>query len=259
MSAATGYFLPGTSWLHRRHPITKLLALAWVLLAAFVLPGVVLPVLAMALVVVAWSVGLLGNLVRAMRIPAFLLASILLVNALFFPGASERLFGLGPLGVTAEGLAFGLYSAGRILVAFLASVLFLFTTLADDLLEALVARGASHRIAFVVLSAVQMVPRLQVRAGSILDAQQARGLPIAGSLRQRVRALVPLIGPVLLGSLVDVRERTFALEARGFGARPGRTAYRVVADPPPDRVARPALLVAIVATIVIPMTGVVPG
>ena len=46
---------------------------------------------------------------------------------------------------------------------------------------------------------------------------------------------MPLIGPVLLGSLVDVRERTFALEARGFGARPGRTAYRVVADPPIDR------------------------
>ena len=40
------------------------------------------------------------------------------------------------------------------------------------------------------------------------------------------------IGPVILGALVDVRERTLALEARGFGARPGRTAYRVVEDPP---------------------------
>ena len=52
---------------------------------------------------------------------------------------------------------------------------------------------------------------------------------------RRIRALVPLIGPVLLGALVDARERTFALEARGFGARPGRTAYRIVADPPVDR------------------------
>ena len=49
---------------------------------------------------------------------------------------------------------------------------------------------------------------------------------------------VPLIGPVLLGSLIDVRERTFALEARGFGARPARTAYREVVDPPADRVLR---------------------
>ena len=118
---------------------------------------------------------------------------------------------------------------------FLASILFLFTTLADDLLEALVARGVSHRIAFVVLSAVQLVPRMQDRAGAILDAQQARGLAVDGSFVTRLRALVPLIGPVVLGSLVDVRERTFALEARGFGARPERTAYRVVADPPADR------------------------
>ena len=115
-----------------------------------------------------------------MRIPAVLLASILVVNALFFPGATDRLVELGPLAITREGLTFGLVSAGRVLVAFLASVLFLFTTLADDLLEALVARGVSHRLAFVVLSAVQLVPRMQARAASILEAQQARGLAIDG-------------------------------------------------------------------------------
>ena len=141
-------------------------------------------------------------------------------------------------------------------MAFLASVLFLFTTLADDLLEAMVARGASHRIAFVILSAVQMVPRMQARAGSILEAQQARGLRIEGSMGRRIRALIPLIGPVLLGSLIDVRERTFALEARGFGARPGRTAYRTVDDPPGDAWLRRVLLLLCVGIVVAAVTGV---
>ena len=77
-----------------------------------------------------------------------------------------------------------------------------------------------------------MVPRMQERAGSILDAQQARGLPSAARSATGSGRSCRSIGPVLLGSLIDVRERTFALEARGFGARPGRTAYRVVADPP---------------------------
>jgi energy-coupling factor transport system permease protein len=138
-------------------------------------------------------------------------------------------------------------------------VTFLLTALADDLLEALIARGASHRIAFVVLSAVQMVPRLQARAGSILEAQQARGLAVTGSFVTRIRALVPLVGPVLLGSLIDVRERTFALEARGFGARPDRTAYRIVADTTVDRVARLVLLVGIVAVVVVAVLGILPG
>lgn len=255
MSATSGYFIVGSSWLHKRHPLTKLLGLAFVLLAAFLLPPITLAALAITLIAVAGSARLVRPLAQAMRIPALLLASILIVNAFFYPGATERLVELGPFVLTREGLAFGLISAGRILVAFLASVLFLFTTLADDLLEALVARGASHRIAFVILSAVQLVPRMQTRAASILDAQQARGLAIEGSFGRRVRALVPLIGPVLLGSLIDVRERTFALEARGFGARPGRTAYRLVADPASDRWLRPALLLACLAVIAVAVTG----
>ena len=165
MSATQGYFVAGSSWLHRRHPLTKLLALALVLLAAFLLPPLVLPVMAVVLFVAAWSAGLLRRLIGAMRIPALLLTSILVVNALFFPGATDRLLVVGPFAVTREGLTFGLISAGRLLVVFLASVLFLFSTLADDLLESLIERGASHRIAFVVLSAVQMVPRMQARAG----------------------------------------------------------------------------------------------
>lgn len=255
MSATSGYFIAGNSWLHRRHPLTKALGLAFVLLAAFLLPPLALPILAIGLLALAAAVGLLSPLVRAMRIPALLLTSILVVNALFFPGATDRLLELGPFAVSREGLTFGLMSAGRLVVAFLASVLFLFATLADDLLESMVARGASHRISFVILSAVQMVPRMQIRAASILEAQQARGLRIEGSLLRRMRALVPLIGPVLLGSLIDVRERTFALEARGFGARPGRTAYRTVTDPPVDRVMRVVLLVACLLVVVSAVTG----
>ena len=41
------------------------------------------------------------------------------------------------------------------------------------MLETLISRGASHRIAFVVLSAVQMVPRMQGRAGA--DPRGAAG------------------------------------------------------------------------------------
>jgi energy-coupling factor transport system permease protein len=256
MSATTGYFVAGSSWLHRRNPITKLLALAFILLATFLLPPIALIALAAVIVLALWSVGLLGPAARAMRIPALLLLSILVVNAFFFPGATDRLASIGPLSITREGLTFGLISAGRIIVAFLASIAFLFTTLADDLLEALIARGASYRISFVVLSAVQMVPRMQERAGSILEAQQARGLSLEGSLARRLRALVPLIGPVILGALVDARERTFALEARGFGARRGRTAYRVVVDPPIDRWLRILTIGGCAAVVVIALTGI---
>lgn len=235
VETASGYFRPGDSWLHRRNPLTKALGLLWVLLAAFLLPPPALLALAAATLLLAAGCGRLLDVLRSLRIPAVLLASILVVNALLFPGGRDVLASLGPLAVTREGVEFGVVSAGRLLVAFAASILFLQTTLPDDLLEALVSRGASHRIAYVILSAMQTVPRLQATATTILEAQQARGLAVSGSFGQRLRALVPLVGPVMLGALIEVRERTFALEARGFGARRRRTAYRVVADPPIDR------------------------
>jgi energy-coupling factor transport system permease protein len=255
MSGATGYFHIGDSWLHQRNPFTKLLALGWVLLAAFLLPPFVLAILGGLILLAAATSGLLAAVLRSLRIPALLIASILVVNALFYPGARDAIASAGPFTVTREGLSFGTQSAGRLLIAFAASILFLFTTLADDMLESLVARGASHRISFVILSAVQMVPRLQFRAGSILEAQQARGLDTTGSFSRRVRALFPLVAPILLGSLIDVRERTFALEARAFGAHGGRTAYRVVADPPADRVLRLLLLLGMVGVLVLAATG----
>jgi energy-coupling factor transport system permease protein len=235
--------------------VTKLLALIWTVFAAFLLPVWALPVLVAVVTAVAISAGLAAQTVRSLRLPAVLFLSILLVNAFLYPGAVDRIFAIGPVGLSWEGIVYGLLSVARIGVVFVASILFLFTTLPDDLLEALVDKGASHRLAFVVLSAIQLVPRLQARAASILDAQQARGLRVSGSFGTRVRALVPLIGPIVLGSLIDVRERTLALEARGFGAKRERTAYRVVVDPPADGWLR----LLIVTTLVVLVVGVVAG
>jgi energy-coupling factor transport system permease protein len=249
--ATAGYFHPGASWLHRRNPLTKLLGLLWVLLAAFLLPPAAVVATALAVLLLAAACGRFAGVLRSLRIPALLVVSIVAVNALFFPGGRDVLASLGPFALTREGLEFGLLAAGRLLVAFAASVLFLQTTLPDDLLEALVARGASHRIAWVVLSAMQAVPRLQATAATILEAQQARGLVLTGSLAGRTRALVPLVGPIIVGSLLEVRDRTLALEARGFGAGRRRTAYRVVSDPPIDRWLRLLIALGMIGVVIV--------
>jgi energy-coupling factor transport system permease protein len=246
MLSPGGYFRPGTTWLHGRHPTTKLLALAWLILAGFALPAP----LQLLLVAGVWLAAGSAGLLRASRVGLVLLGSIFFVNAFFYPGARDVIVGFGPIRLSREGLDAGFLFASRVLVALEASILFLFATLADDLLEALVSRGVNPRLAFVVLSAMQLVPRLQARAGAIIEAQQARGFAAGRSLSQRLRGLVPLIGPLLLGTLVDVRERTFALEARGFGSGLPRTAYRVVPDPVADRPLRWLLALGLVGLLV---------
>ena len=259
MSATTGYFVAGSSWLHRRNPLTKLLALGLILLAAFLLPPIVLPVLAVVIVVAAWSAGLLRPMARAMRIPALLLLSIVVVNSLFFPGATDMLVTLGPLSITREGLTFGL-DLGR---ARPGRVPRLGRVPVHD------ARRRHARVAHRPRGEPPDRVRRPVgrpdgargcRRGRARSSRRSR----RAACRSKARSCAAsgrscrLIGPVVLGSLVDVRERTFALEARGFGARPGRTAYRVVADPPIDRWLRLLIVLAAIGGACCCALGVMP-
>lgn len=243
----TGFFVPGSGWLHRAHPWPKaILTLAGVL-APFVVPIVALPVLIVAVIGGALAGGLGRRYLRNLAIgtvPA--VASILLVNGFFVPGAQDVLVSVGPFNLTREGLAFGLPIALRIVAAVAVTFAFVMSTRPDDLMEALIDRGTNPKLAFVVLGAIQTIPRMLDKANRILDAQQARGLRTTGSFRARAAAVVPLLGPLVIGSLIDVRERSLALEARGFGTVGPRTAYRVIAMTDADRrLARAAVLVVI--------------
>ena len=72
-----------------------------------------------------------------------------------------------------------------------------------------------------------------------------------------VGGVVPIVGPVILGSIADVEERTMSLEARGF-TRPGRrTLLWAPADSAPERVARWLLILALLAIVAARATGVI--
>ena len=71
-------------------------------------------------------------------------------------------------------------------------------------------------------ASVQTVPAMVERAVTITAAQRARGLDTEGLLWRRMRGVLPMADPVLLGSIAEIEERTMALEAaasRGPGRR----------------------------------------
>lgn len=236
MHEAMGFYRPGDGWLHRLNPYPKLLLVLWGVLAPFVLPTAAIPVLIVAYVLAGLSARLGAAYLRAaIFAPLAVVLPIVLINGFFYPGSHDVIVGIGPLALTREGLAFGLPIAGRVLAAFAITVAFVTTTRPDDLMETLVQRGTDPRLAFVVLSAIQAIPRMLDKAGRILEAQQARGLAATGSPATRIRAVVPLLGPLIISSLIDVRERSLALEARGFSSGIPRTAYRIVVQREVDR------------------------
>jgi energy-coupling factor transport system permease protein len=96
------------------------------------------------------------------------------------------------------------------------------------------------------------------RANVIASAQRARGLDTEGSIRARLRGVLPLVGPVILSSLTEVEERSLALEVRAFG-RPGRRhlLWRLP-DTRPQLLARVVMLAALVAAVALRLAGAFP-
>jgi len=213
------------------------------------------------LVLVGLSLGLakLAGVLR--RLIGFVLVfslpiavSALLVN-LFLRGGERVLFQLGPIAATAEGLALAIEILVRLAAISSAVTLFYLTTRPAELVLDLEARGVPPRLAFVAHSSVQTVPAMAERASQIIAAQRARGLDTEGSLRRRLRGVVPIAGSVILGAVAEVEERSMALEARAF-TRPGR---RSLLWHPPDsmaqRAARWLMVLGLVSVIVVRATG----
>lgn len=228
---------------------------------AVVLGGVVGPLLLIAAAVLAPAVAA-GTLLRLLRLMLLfsspIAISALLVNLFFYPGGQQVLLRIGPITATAEGLGFAVEILVRIAAISGAITLFYLTTRPSELVIDLERRGVPARLAFVANASVQTVPAMADRAGAIIAAQRARGLDTEGGLRNRLRGIVPLAAPVVLGSIAEVEERSMALEARAF-TRPGR---RSLLWHPPDsktqRVVRWALVIGFALLVVARGAGWAP-
>lgn len=218
-----------------------------------VLGGIAGPAVLVAVTVLAPAAlaGVLGKLLRTSLLLTLPIAvSVLVINVFFFPDARTVLLRIGPFAATAEGLAFAGEVLARILAISGAVTLFYLTTRPADLVIDLERRGVPPRVAFVANASVQTVPALVDRAASITAAQRARGLDTEGSVWRRIRGVLPLVGPVLLGAIAEVEERTMALEARGFTRQGRRTLLWQPPDSRPQSLAR-WLLVAAVPLLVV--------
>ena len=189
--------------------------------------------LAGAIVIVSSIAALRTGRLRRVAVAALALAPValssLVINSLLPAGGG--------------GLAGALAALLRLLGATLPPTVLFATTEVDDLLGELEARGLGRRATLVVGTALAAVPRTQARAGEVIEAQRARGLDTEGSWRRRLSGLLPLVAPLVIGSLAEVEERALALEARAFGAPGRRTLLRRLPDSRAQRIARWALSV----------------
>jgi energy-coupling factor transport system permease protein len=229
--------------IHRRNPLT----IATYALCISVLGIVGEPVLLAALTLVTVGLAVIGHVGRRLlgmllRVVVPIAIPLVAIQSLFNPIGRTVLFNIGPLAVKEEGLEFAISVVSRLVALVAAYFLLTLAVHPRDLVTTLESRGMSPRIGYLILSTMQLIPRIQQTTETILDAQRSRGLRTRGNIIVRLRAYIPLMGPVVMGSLASLEVRAMALDARGFGIGIQKTYLRVPPDPPIERRIRLALL-----------------
>jgi energy-coupling factor transport system permease protein len=233
---------------HRLNPLTKAVIATVGSVGAFAAGGYVGPVVIdVVMVALAIRAGVFGQLARVSALLTLPIAISVVLVSVFTRAGTTVLFAIGPFDATAEGVDFAAQTLVRLFAISLSIGLFVLTTHPRAFVFDLERRGVSPRIAFVAVATIEAVPALVERAGVIGESQRARGLDTEGGLRARLRGILPLVGPVIIGALTDVEERSLALESRAF-SRPGRRQLLwAMPDHPWERWVRWALLALLLA------------
>jgi energy-coupling factor transporter transmembrane protein EcfT len=82
-----------------------------------------------------------------------------------------------------------------------------------------------YRFAFVMTTAMSMLPSIQNRASLIQQAQLCRGVNDfeGGNLLAKLRAMSAMLVPLILGTFRDSQVLDVAMSSRAFGAPAKRT------------------------------------
>ena len=252
MHERLSFYVKRDSPLHRLNPLTKMTLVLCLVMVGFLSPFYWTPELIIPVAIIPLI--LIGKISReywlaTLRLILPTAGVLFIMQSLFLPGESRVLLEIWRFDVTEVSLFSALTNSIRIVVMVSSFTIFLLTTHPSEMMSDLTHRGLPPQFSYVVISSLQILPQMQAKAQTIISAQRSRGLDTEGSFVKRAGLLIPLVGPLVFGSLVEVEERAVAIEARGFTSTQRKTFLHQIPDTRFDRVTRILLLALVVVTL----------
>ncbi|MFC4619458.1 energy-coupling factor transporter transmembrane component T family protein [Camelliibacillus cellulosilyticus] len=217
-------YVGGATLIHRMDPMTKMI---YVLAAAsipFIIPRLAV---AFACLLISLIMLIIGRvLLKTLPLLGFsliVLHSMIIIQGLYMPENRTAVFTLGPLIFYKEGLLFAALLCVRIVGLISAISVLVLTTAPTLLIQALVEKGFSPKLGYVMQSVLQIIPQMVQSLHKITDAQRSRGMETEGKLWTRAKAFLPLLGPAVMNALIQTKDRAMALEVRAFNSPNKRT------------------------------------
>ncbi|WP_413364062.1 energy-coupling factor transporter transmembrane component T family protein [Lysinibacillus sp. 3P01SB] len=251
-----GRYIPGDSFVHRLDPRSKLLFVFAFIVIVFLANNAVTYALLLAftLGVILLSRIKLYFLINGLKPVIFLMVFTFLIHILFTREGAV-LVDFGFLKIYEEGLKQGIFISIRFLVlVFMTSVLTLTTSPISitDGVETLLnplkkVKLPVHELALMMSISLRFIPTLMDETDKIMKAQMARGSDLsAGSLKDRLKAVVPLLVPLFVSAFKRAEDLATAMEVRGYRGGEGRTRYRQLKWDLGDTLALASLVVMLV-------------
>lgn len=229
-----GQYFEGNSVVHRLDPRTKMLLLILVIVFLFVSsnPWAFLLSVAFTLAVVLFSRVPFRMFFKNIKAILPILIFTAVINIFYGDGGYE-LFSVWKLTVTTGGLWRAFYMAARIMLLILVSSVLTYTTTPNDLTDAIESllsplrfvglKNAVHTLAMMMTIALRFIPTLVEETEKIMNAQKARGADLEnGKLTERIKALIPILIPLLISSVRRAYELAEAMECRCYNGGEGR-------------------------------------
>ncbi len=238
-----GQYYPVESFVHHLDPRVKIVFLIVYIVAIFLAKEFLALGIAAALLLLALIVSRvpLPKVIGALRGILFLVVFTATVNLLFYQGdkvywdAPAVLFEWKIIKITQEGIIFSIFLVIRLVLLMVCSSLLTYTTTPVSLtdgVESLLAplkwiKFPVHALALVMSIALRFIPILMDETQRIMNAQKARGSSLdTGGPAKRVKAVVPVLVPLLVSALRRADELGEAMEARCYSDGKNRTKYK---------------------------------
>lgn len=234
-----GQYYPADSPLHRLDPRIKIILAMVYIVCSFLCKNILSFALLTAVSVFLVLLGHipLRTVLGGLRAVLVILIFTSLLN-IFWTRGEMLLWEWKFIHIYAEGLYSALFIIIRIVSLIIGTSVFMtytttpieLTDAIEDLLSPLKKIHVPvHEFAMMMTIALRFIPTLVEETEKIIAAQKSRGADFtSGNLLRRVKALIPVLVPLLLSSFRRADELALAMECRCYHGGEGRTRMKVM-------------------------------
>ena len=235
-------FIPGNSFLHKMHPLSKLILAIAICVAAFISTSYIYLGCLILLNLFLGFLGDTGNKTedgkkfrpgvfrRTMGLVKglFKISIFLFILQILLIRKGNPVFTIGSFSITDRGLNNGALLVLRLIAATLPLSIMITVTNLSDLSNALVNNlHLPYKYAFTFTTAIRFIPLFGNEMNNIMEAQISRGVDFeTKNPFKKIALVLPLCVPLLLSSVRKIDSTAISTELRGFHLRKKDSSFK---------------------------------